>query len=560
MTSMAFGTAPHPASGHPLPASGGVGPPPPSPRSGVDGAATGGLWGDRAERWTLAAAGLTLIVLRAIALVHNAVDSDETQHLHLAWAWSEGLVQYRDVFDNHAPLLHLLSAPLVALLGERADVVLQMRLAMVPLFLATLLAAFFIARRLYSARTAWWTVAIVAFYPPFFLKSLEYRTDNLWTALSMLAMALFVSRRSVAAGFVLGCAACASLKTLPLVMAVILCAAAMRSAGVLAGWLAGVPPALAFLAPPAALATFFYWRGALQPMLYCVFEFNLLAARPQRHGVLCLLCLVLMTILFVRLWKTGDDRLRDRLRIAYVVTAFFLITQSFWPILSQRDYLAVMPLLAMFLAGEGFDRAGRRVSAPLMAALILIFIASLARYTGGFSDRTRDHIARTQRILDLARRGEWVMDCKGETVFRRRPFYYALESITRTAMASRVIADTIPEQVVGRRCHVVGPDDARYPPRAGAFLRTYFLDVGTVRASGQWVRGDGTFAIAIPGRYVMASERGLARGILDGAPFSRPVMLPAGVHRFVRTTAGERVACLWADAYERGYSPFRGRP
>ena len=37
-------------------------------------------------------------------------DSDEPQHLHVVWAWTFGLLPYRDVFDNHSPLFQALSA------------------------------------------------------------------------------------------------------------------------------------------------------------------------------------------------------------------------------------------------------------------------------------------------------------------------------------------------------------------------------------------------------------------------------------------------------------------
>src|SRR5688572_29311378 len=68
--------------------------------------------------WSTAALSL---VLRAIAFFNYRFDVDEQQHLHVTWGWTAGLVQYRDYFDNHAPLFHLLTAPLLALMGERSD-------------------------------------------------------------------------------------------------------------------------------------------------------------------------------------------------------------------------------------------------------------------------------------------------------------------------------------------------------------------------------------------------------------------------------------------------------
>src|SRR5437016_8331101 len=94
-------------------------------------------------------------------------DSDEPQHLHVVWAWTHGLVQYRDVFDNHMPLFHLLCAPLVRALGERADIVPVMRLAMIPAYTLVLWCTYRLGRRLYSPRAGWWAAVFTAWLPPF---------------------------------------------------------------------------------------------------------------------------------------------------------------------------------------------------------------------------------------------------------------------------------------------------------------------------------------------------------------------------------------------------------
>ncbi len=75
----------------------------------------------RSERIALATCAVVSLVLRAIAFFHYRFDSDEPQHLHVAWGWTAGLVQYRDVFDNHAPLFHMATAPLLRLLGEHCQ-------------------------------------------------------------------------------------------------------------------------------------------------------------------------------------------------------------------------------------------------------------------------------------------------------------------------------------------------------------------------------------------------------------------------------------------------------
>src|SRR2546426_7209281 len=55
---------------------------------------------------------VALIALRiAYAFVYR-INSDEPQHLHVVWGWANGLLQYRDLFDNHSPFFQMLCAPL----------------------------------------------------------------------------------------------------------------------------------------------------------------------------------------------------------------------------------------------------------------------------------------------------------------------------------------------------------------------------------------------------------------------------------------------------------------
>src|SRR5260221_14250678 len=90
------------------------------------------------ERLLVAGLFVALLGIRLLHVRRLAFDTDEAQHLHVAWAWTQGHVQYRDVFDNHTPLFHLLAAPFLLAVGERPDVQVLARYAMIPLFAATL--------------------------------------------------------------------------------------------------------------------------------------------------------------------------------------------------------------------------------------------------------------------------------------------------------------------------------------------------------------------------------------------------------------------------------------
>src|SRR5437016_13276160 len=102
----------------------------------------------RIERWIIAALAAVLVLYRGLAFFLYRFDSYEPQHLHVAWGWTAGLLQYRDVFDNHAPLFHMLTAPLLAVVGECPTVLFYMRLPMLVLWAVVLASTFVIARRL----------------------------------------------------------------------------------------------------------------------------------------------------------------------------------------------------------------------------------------------------------------------------------------------------------------------------------------------------------------------------------------------------------------------------
>ena len=507
----------------------------------------------------LALLGAAALVLRAFAFFRYRFDSDEPQHLHVAWGWTAGLVQYRDYFDNHTPLFHMLTAPLLAALGERSDILLYMRGAMLPLFAIVLAATWVVASRLYGERVAWWSVILLAIFPPFFLKSLEYRTDNLWNALWMVILVCITRRRfgwlrSFGVGLLLGVALCVSMKTTLLVIT--LAGAALVTWFCTTGRRTGeLRPALAAIAgfaiPPALLANYFVSLDAWEKLVYCVFDFNALVTKTRDNlwiGRAAFPLLLAIVLSFA--WR---HRAADRWRHFFAVAAalFTVTLLGFWVLITPRDFLPLMPLLAIFAAA--------RFTPRVLTIAAVLCAASLFYYADGFRNRTAHHITMIDQVLRVTRPGELLMDIKGETIYRRRPFYFIFEAITRAQMQSGMIPDTIPEAMIAQRCHVAQADGPMLPPRGRAWLSANFLDLGRIRVSGHRIADDGTFTVAVPGEYVVISAAGQAAGTLDGVPYTGARELAAGVHRFERAEDGQQIAALWAPAFARGHSPFHLR-
>jgi hypothetical protein len=503
------------------------------------------------ERRALVAFSAVALAFRVASFFHYRFDSDEPQHLHVAWGWTAGLVQYRDLFDNHAPLFHMLSAPLLAALGERADILLWMRAPMLVLFAVVVASTYAIARRLYSSRVALWSALLLALFPPFFFKSLEYRTDNLWNALWCVAFTLIASRartraRAFVVGLLLGLAFCVSLKTVLLVGALAITAVILRRISLTTA----LPAVIGCLVPPALLAGWFAAAGAWKDLVYCTITFNTLAERT--HWYVTAARIFWPVAIVVIFWQA---RRRDATLLPAYLAVFIATLTGVWVLVSPRDFLPVMPVAAILLAAA---IARRPHALSRFVAICFFFAVAIGVYAHWFRNETDEQITMMRQVLGVSRRGEPLMDYKGETIYRRRPYYYIFENITRSAIRAGRIRDTVFEDVVRARCYVAQADGPFWPPHSRGLMIVNFIDLGRLRAAGQWISTDGTFSVAIPGDYAILGEGGHAAGTLDGVPYSRPRHLDAGPHRFVSTT-GERLAFLWAPAFARGYSPFHLR-
>jgi hypothetical protein len=312
-----------------------------------------------------------------------------------------------------------------------------------------------------------------------------------------------------------------------------------------------------FLIVPAALCIYFFARGAWDPLVYCTLTFNEnLAKTRQNLWVGRAIFPFTASLLLWAAWRLREMTTPWRYFFAVASGVYTVVLAGFWILISPRDFLAIMPLGAIFAAAFLCSLAR-----PARAfAIVAVFCGiSLWYYADRFENKTAWHTTMMDQALRLTRPGEMVIDLKGETIFRRRPFFYAFEFITRAQIAHGLIRDTLPEDVVRTRTYVAQADGPMWPPRARGFLSENFVNLGRLRAAGQWLQEDGSFTIAIPGRYVVLDENGIAQGSLDGVPHLSARVLAAGAHRFARADPGGPLCVVWAPAFERGHSPFHLR-
>jgi hypothetical protein len=545
------------------------------------------------ERTALAALVAASAVLHLLYVFAFRFDSDETQHLHVSWGWAHGLVQYRDVFDNHAPLFHMLSAAPLAALREGPGVLYATRLAMLPIALALLVLVFALGRSLFSPRIGVWSAVIAGLLPPLFLRTVEYRPDNLWAALWLLALALAVAgrvgrARSFAVGAILGVALVVSVKTLVLLGAlaagvgfcIVLRPELHRTTRLRA--LAGC--ALAFAGgvalAPACLLAFYGAIGSLDALRDCLLTHNSLvglglwqlpAGRVLELGALAGSSCGVAALL---LWRAGDPGLGTRRAVVFLSAAGAqAVLAVLWPMWEPEHGLPYYPLLALFAVAGGAagisalarglratPARGGLARAAVAAAFATFEVGALTVRLWAPVNRSDPTPAVIAEVVALTDRDDLVLDLKGETVFRDRPIYLVLEEVTRRKLKRGLLADAIRARVTATRTCVAVRDNPYFPPDGRAFLNAAFVPVGLLRVCGGWLAPDpplGRFDVLVPNRYALVGERGAVAGWLDGVPYDGPRFLAAGPHRFrVRDAEPERVAFVWAQALERGFSPF----
>jgi hypothetical protein len=402
-------------------------PPPPPPRERDPIAGTPR---ERAPGTTPRERGLALallgvaVALRLLGVWEYRFNSDEPQHAHVVWGWTRGMVQYRDFFDNHTPLFHMLWAPLLAAFGESVRTLFWLRLTMLPLYLAALAVTWLIGRRLLSPRAALWGTVLTALLPPFFVKTLEFRTDVPWTLLWLLAFQVATGgtpgpARLFIAGLAVGAAAAVSLKSSLLLACLLgsaLAAAVWRLAGANgagrgdggAGGLPGGAGGRASLRPtlraagralaaagaglaglaavPAGVALYFQRHGALDALIAGAVRHNLQVSQhgppPLKRALILAVGAPLLVVIARWSLRAGLPALaRQRLVLALTAGSYLIALEVLWPLITSQTYLPVEPLLCLFVAavavggfrarqpGEGsFMASGQSAAEPAAVA------------------------------------------------------------------------------------------------------------------------------------------------------------------------------------------------
>lgn len=516
---------------------------------------------------------LFLLVLRLAWLNAYTLNSDEAQHAHVAWAWTQGLLPYRDVFDNHGPLFGWLHSPLLRLLDNRADVLTWLRLAMQFWYVVALGSAGWMAQRLYGWRMAVVVVLVAGLFPRFFVVSGQFRTDDMWMAMWLLGLAFIAGApptrwRFFIAGVAMGCALAVSQKTLVLLVTTLLSAGVVRLLRPSDAPRAGVRCWLAITAGVLVVpAIFIVWlaaHGVLADAWYCLAEYNIGGA-DKRHaaqqGLWFVIFAVALGAVCVRQARRRSERSFDwTVFFALQGGLYLLLIWFIWPLITRQDFLPVLPTLAMASAGWvstwAWLGARPRLRGGLLMALVVAELVAVIAEAPPWQDELAVQRTELATVLRYTNDSDVVMDPKGDVIFRMRPYYPVLESLAMRRLRRGQMTDTIVDDLINHRTMLVVL--RRLPPSGARFVMLNYVQAG----GDIWIAGrmladpkpDQTMVINVPGDYVITDGHRRLSGSLDGAPVADHWLLDRGTHHLV-VSGGTPVAFVWTQAFDRGWRP-----
>ena len=186
----------------------------------------------------------------------------------------------------------------------------------------------------------------------------------------------------------------------------------------------------------------------------------------------------------------------------------------------------------------------------VLGLFALLSLADIIQTHPPWKDEAADDVALRSRVLALVPPGAYVMDAKGEAVFRPRPVRAVLETITLERYRRGLLRNDIPERLAATGTAVVIPDHVEVDERTRAFVDANYLRAGSnLMVAGRVLdvppEGRLLFEIAVPQCYEVLAA-GPVR--IDDREATGPVVLANGPHEISVAAGDMPVTLVYAPA------------
>jgi hypothetical protein len=251
---------------------------------------------------------------------------------------------------------------------------------------------------------------------------------------------------------------------------------------------------------------------------------------------------------------------------------------SFWRLITRQDFMPVTPLAVILGTGAlvhfanviiapNFRIGTRRFPGWLVpgAVAVIALLSCIGVTKPLWHPATAREFARLRAVLTLTRPGEFVMDSKGETIFRQRCIRAVLEPVTLERIEHHQLIDDVEERCIATRTCLVctGPRLRVLPAHGRDFISRNFVPVlGGLRVAGCVLHSAAPnsplhFNVAIPAEYDLIAHKQIVTGLLDGSECRGARFLEPGEHTFVPDGQVSPVELVWARAVENDYFPSK---
>ncbi len=121
---------------------------------------------------------LVIALLYLYFCLFHAFDDDELQHCHNAYLIWKGLVPYRDFFEHHLPLYHILVSPFF-ILGEKPSTIFAFRFISLVSCASVFLLVYRYIEEHYTEKIALFSIMLLASVPMYLFKMIEARPESI---------------------------------------------------------------------------------------------------------------------------------------------------------------------------------------------------------------------------------------------------------------------------------------------------------------------------------------------------------------------------------------------
>jgi len=527
-----------------------------------------------------------LIILRIYRILSLRIDSDEPQHMHIIWSWTKKIVQYRDVFDNHTPLFHILIAPFIKMVGATPYILMAGRILMIPFFIWNLILVYLISKILFNKKITLYLTFFTGFYLNYNASFVEFRPDNLWIILWLESIYYILKSKvnfysGLILGFIIGLNSMVSLKTIAfllpsLVLSYFLYLVRDKRPVIekLKFWnIWDLKFLLGFITGGISIFIFllvFYKLNALSAFIYCTLLHNIVPGLYKNF--LWKFIGAILSILIALFVSKRYENLSESF-IFFMFLSFSLLAISIvYPVMERETKSVVFEMFFILIVGLILENIYYKMSSKKFFLYIsggyAFFILLVMTRTNCWCEN-RSYEKMYDSILKLTDDFDYVMDAKGENIFRTRPYYFAFELFTKRRIklglidSNQIIADLIKKKnyVIVSKYENVFPENLRNFSNSEYINVEQYIKVAGKKIAEKLLPGERIkFNIVLSGEYRVIAKGKNLEFIVDNIKIrpNQKFYLSAGTHYLVisRGKTEGSIILIISKALERGFYPF----